>query len=369
MIQPIAQWLLAISVALPLLATAHESPEHCDSGISAARLRLAAAPPAAAVDSKAPASRSLPGPAMVAIPGGTFWMGANDPAMQDALPLHQVRVDPFLMDATEVTNAQFEAFVEATGYRTVAERKPRPEDYPGAPAELLVPGSVVFSAPSHPVSLRNELQWWQFVPGANWRHPEGPDSSIAERMDHPVVHVAWEDAVAYAHWAGKRLPTEAEWEFAARGGLDRKPYVWGDEFTPGGEARANTFQGEFPHRNSATDGYVATAPVGRFAANGYGLFDMAGNVWEWTADWYHPGYYRTLATQGIADNPTGPKQSFDPAEPGVPKRVQKGGSYLCTDQYCTRYMPGSRGRGAPDTGSSHVGFRLVSDVPSAASRP
>lgn len=335
------------------------APEHCDDGISKARLRLSSAPAAVL-----PASAKMNVSGMIRIAGGEFRMGSDDAMMKDAQPVHRVRVKPFLIDATEVTNAQFAEFVKATKYVTIAERKPRAEDYPGADPALLVPGSVVFTAPSHPVSLHDELQWWRFVPGADWRHPEGPDSSIGQRMNHPVVHVAWDDAVAYAQWAGKRLPTEAEWEFAARGGLDRKPYVWGDEFQPHGKIMANTFQGHFPDRNTAADGYRATAPVKSFAPNGYGLYDMAGNVWEWTADWYRADYYQQLASKrGVIDNPQGPTDSADPAEPGIAKRVQKGGSFLCTDQYCTRYMPGSRGRGAPDTGSNHVGFRLVSDLP------
>lgn len=301
---------------------------------------------------------------MRAIPGGVFWMGTDHEEMLDATPVHKVRVKPFLIDETEVTNAQFAVFVAATGYLTLAERKPRAEDYPGVPAAALVAGSVVFTAPSHPVSLHDELQWWQYLPGADWRHPEGPGSSIAARADHPVVHVAWEDANAYAQWVGKRLPTEAEWEFAARGGLDRKTYAWGDSFMPDGKIQANTFQGHFPDHNSGLDGYVATSPIKSFPANGYGLYDVAGNVWEWTSDWYRADYYRTLATGGeVADNPQGPNDSLDPSEPGVPKRVQKGGSFLCTDQFCTRYMPGARGRGAPDTGSNHVGFRLVRSAP------
>src|SRR5262249_38690421 len=202
--------------------------------------------------------------------------------------------------------------------------------------------------------------WWRYVPGASWRHPEGPASSLVGRGRHPVVHVAWEDAAAYARWASKRLPTEAEWEFAARGGLDRKRYVWGDELTPGGKWRANIGQGHFPDRNSAADGFRGTAPVASFPANGYGLYDMAGNVWEWTADWYRPDtYQRQAAAGGVTRNPQGPGDSLDPAEPGIPKRGQRGGSFLCSDQYCTRYLPGARGKGAVDTGTSHVGFRCV----------
>jgi formylglycine-generating enzyme len=294
------------------------------------------------------------------IPGGEFWMGTVDDNMPDARPWHRVYVDGFWMDATEVTNEQFDQFVKATGYVTVAERKPRPEDYPGAPPQNLVAGSVVFSPPDYAVALNNHFQWWSYVPGANWRHPEGPGSNIKNRMKHPVVHVAYEDAVAYCNWAGDRLPTEAQFEFASRGGLDRKRYIWGDDFRPGGKYMANTFQGHFPDTNTREDGYLTTAPVASFPANGYGLSDMAGNVWEWTSDWYRADYYQTLAASGgITVNPKGPADSFDPSEPGVPKRVQRGGSFLCTDQYCARYVAGGRGKGAPDTGTNHLGFRCV----------
>lgn len=320
----------------------------CGAGVAQARLR------------PSPKRESPAG--MVWIPGGTFWRGANDQSMVDALPQHEVRVDGFWMDVTEVTNAQFAAFVEASGYVTVAERPLDAQDYPGVPVENLVAGSVVFNAPSHPVSLHDHSQWWRFVPGASWRHPEGPDSHLQDRHDHPVVHVTFEDALAYANWAGKRLPTEAEWERAARGGLDRKRFVWGDEHMPGGQHQANTFQGKFPHDNSLADGYRATAPVTVFPANGYGLHGMAGNVWEWVSDWYRPDYYQTLtALDAPVENPLGPGDSFDPAEPYVPKRVQRGGSFLCTPEYCTRYMPGSRGRGEPGTSTNHTGFRLVKD--------
>jgi sulfatase modifying factor 1 len=297
---------------------------------------------------------------MVWIPGGEFWMGCEDPAMPDARPLHRVRVASFWMDKTEVTNAQFARFVHATGYVTVAERKPDPRDFPGAPLENLVPGSLVFTPPGGSVPLKSLYAWWRFVPGASWRHPEGPGSDLKGREKHPVVHVAWEDAVAYARWAGKRLPTEAEWEFAARGGLDRKRYCWGDTLKPGGKWQANIWEGHFPDRNTAEDGFRGTAPVASFPANGYGLYDMAGNVWEWCADWYRPdAYSRLLATNGVASNPQGPADSFDPAEPGIPKRVQRGGSFLCCDQYCSRYIAGARGKGAVDSGTSHVGFRCV----------
>lgn len=286
-------------------------------------------------------------------------MGSDDPRFPDSQPVHRVVVDGFWMDATEVTNEQFAAFVDETHYVTVAEETPRAEDFPGAPPENLVAGSVVFSPPAGRVPLDNHFQWWTYVKGANWRHPEGPDSDLKDREKHPVVHVAFRDAQAYAKWAGKRLPTEAEWEFAARGKLDQKPYVWGDEFKPDRKFMANSFQGHFPDKNTAEDGFVATSPVRSFPANGYGLYDVAGNVWEWTSDWYRPDYYQQLAQQGVAKNPQGPNNSFDPSEPGVAKRVHKGGSYLCTDQYCTRYMPGGRGKGEPDTGTNHLGFRCV----------
>jgi formylglycine-generating enzyme required for sulfatase activity len=314
-----------------------------------------------------------PGPApegMVWIPGGEFSMGAADPtdsrdhvgmqATTDSRPVHRVAVDGFWMDRTEVTNDQFAAFVKATGYVTVAERAPRPEDFPGAPPGVLVPGSAVFAAPDHPVPLDNELRWWTYARGADWRHPLGPASSIAGKGDHPVVHVAYEDAEAFASWAGKRLPTEAEWEFAARGGLTGKLYPWGDEFRPEGRWMANSHQGHFPDLDQGADGFTGVGPVGRFVANGYGLFDVAGNVWEWVGDWYRPDYYAALAATGtVARNPRGPESSFDPDEPGVQKRVHRGGSFLCTDQFCSRYMVGTRGKGEVSTGTNHLGFRCV----------
>jgi formylglycine-generating enzyme required for sulfatase activity len=347
----------------------------CDMGISAAKAARSTPPPATQpAAGNAPAIQPagivvgknvrLPGPApegMVWIPGGEFRMGADE--FPDAQPWHRVYVDGFWMDKTEVTNEQFAKFAKATGYVTVAERTPRAEDFPGAPPENLVAGSVVFSPPDHPVTLNNHFQWWFYVNGANWRHPEGPQSSIANRGQDPVVHIAYDDALAYAKWAGKRLPTEAEFEFAVRGGLDRKPYAWGDEFKPAGKFMANTFQGHFPDRNVAEDGYERAAPVASFPPNGYGLYDMAGNVWEWTSDWYRHDYYRTLVAQEtVARNPQGPADSIDPSEPGVKKKVHKGGSFLCTDQYCARYIVGGRGKGEPDTGTNHVGFRLVRTV-------
>jgi formylglycine-generating enzyme required for sulfatase activity len=292
---------------------------------------------------------------MVWVPGGWFWMGSTHEAFKDAIPVHLVYVDGFWMDRTEVTNAQFAKFVEETKYITVAERDPDPKDFPGVPKEKLVAGSIVFTPPPDAVDLNNHLAWWQYVKGASWQHPEGPGSSIKGRENHPVVHVCWEDAVAYAKWAGKRLPTEAEWEFAARGGLDRKPYVWGDELKPEGKWMANIWQGEFPSKNAQEDGFRGTAPVGSFPANGYGLHDLSGNVWEWCADWYRPDYYKHSPRR----NPQGPDDSFDPNEPGVAKRVQRGGSILCSDVYCIRYMNGGRGKGEVQSGSSHVGFRCI----------
>ncbi|MGH9870119.1 MAG: formylglycine-generating enzyme family protein [Candidatus Polarisedimenticolia bacterium] len=297
---------------------------------------------------------------MVWVPGGEFTMGSDDPTMQDGRPLVRVAVDGFWMDQTEVTNQEFERFTKATGYMTIAERTPTREEYPTAPPENLVAGSVVFTPPDHLVPLDTHFRWWGYIPGASWRHPEGPGTDLTGRGRHPVVHVAWDDAVAYAAWAGKRLPTEAEWEFAARGGLDRKRFAWGDEFLPAGHHQANTFQGAFPYRNTGDDGYVATSPVATFPANGFGLYDMAGNVWEWCSDWYRDDWFAQLAGAGMpALNPRGPADSRDPSEPGTPKRVMKGGSYLCNDQYCARYMPGGRGKGDPSTGTDHLGFRCV----------
>ena len=304
-----------------------------------------------------------PGPApdgMAWIPGGTFWMGCEGCGMPDALPAHLVSVDGFWMDRTAVTNADFERFVRATKYVTVAERDLDPANFPGVPRDKLVPGSAVFTPTVQAVALNNPLQWWRYVPGASWRHPSGPGTSVQDRADHPVVHIAFDDAVAYAEWAGKRLPTEAEFEFAARGGLDRNRYPWGNELTPDGKAVANTWQGHFPAKDHGEDGHHGTSPVKAFPPNGFGVYDVGGNVWQWCADWYRPDYYATLAAAGaITKNPRGPSDSFDPQEPGAAKRVVRGGSYLCTDQYCARYLVGSRGKSEVTSGTSNLGFRLV----------
>jgi formylglycine-generating enzyme len=307
-------------------------------------------------------------PGMVWVPGGEFSMGASDPrgmahggpdSMADARPIHRVYVDGFWMDETEVTNEQFARFAKATGYVTVAERKPRAEDFPGAPPENLVAGSVVFTPPAGEVPLDDHYRWWQYVRGANWRHPSGPAGALKGRERYPVVHVAYEDAVAFAAWAGKRLPTEAEWEFAARGGQSGKLYAWGDELKPEGRWVANTHQGRFPKQDLAEDGFGGIAPVAQFERNGYGLYDMSGNVWEWVSDWYRPDYYSQVAAAGVARNPRGPDVPFDPSEPSEKKRVHRGGSFLCTELYCTRYMIGTRGKGEVSTGSDHLGFRCV----------
>lgn len=329
-------------------------------------------------DSQATAANSADVPeGMIAIPGGEFTMGSDDAlARPREQPAHRVRVDAFYMDATPVTNAQFREFVEATGYVTIAEKPADLEEImaqlpPGTPEpdpEMLEPASIVFTPPPGPVPLDNHFRWWSYVKGADWRHPLGPDSSIEGKDDHPVVQVSWYDAQAYAEWAGKRLPTEAEWEFAARGGLDSQPYTWGDEHPDATDNHANIWQGNFPGENAKGDGFEGTSPVKTFPANGYGLYDMSGNVWEWTADNYRPDAYRLRAGQSLVENPTGPEKSLDPNEPYTPKRVQKGGSYLCHDSYCSGYRPSAREPGSPDTGTAHTGFRCVLDAPTRSTK-
>ena len=297
---------------------------------------------------------------MVWIAGGSFLMG-SDQAYPEESPTHRVTVDGFWIDKYTVTNEKFSKFVDATGYVTTAERVPNAEDYPGALPEMLVAASVVFLKPTQRVDLRNPYNWWTYVPGADWRHPDGPESSIKDRARHPVVHVSFEDAEAYAKWIGKDLPTEAEWEFAARGGVEGATYVWGEEMTPGGKHMANTWQGEFPWQNLREDGYEGVAPVGQFPPNGYGLYDMIGNVWEWTTDWYNANH---PAGKGCCSGsvPKGDREaSYDPRQPEIkiPRKVMKGGSYLCAPNYCRRYRPAARMAQPIDTSTCHLGIRLI----------
>lgn len=308
---------------------------------------------------------------MVWILAGEFAMGSIDPlARPDERPIRRIRVHGFWMDTTELTNAQYSAFTTATGYKTVAERpvdweelkKQVPAGTPKPDEQMLLPGSLVFTPPSRPIDLRGVEQWWTWTTGANWRHPEGPASSIEGRDTHPVVHVAYEDAAAYTKWAGKRLPTEAEWEFAARGGLDGKRNTWGDE--PVDAKRCNTWQGHFPDTNTAEDGFIRAAPVKSFPPNGYGLYDMAGNVWEWCSDLYRPDTYarQVLAVgKGVTIiNPTGPDKSYDPRNPQAEEvRIHRGGSFLCNDSYCASYRPSARMACPTDTAMQHLGFRCV----------
>jgi sulfatase modifying factor 1 len=322
---------------------------------------------------KKPAPSTAP-KGMVWIPGGEFSMGSNieDESLcsikgvtKDAAPIHRVYIDGYWMDETEVTNEQFAQFVKATGYVTVAEQKPTKEEFPTATEEDLITGSVVFTPTPTSVNLNNFLQWWAYVGGTDWKHPEGPESTIKGREKYPVVQIAYEDAVAYAKWAGKRLPTEAEWEFAARGGKTGELYAWGNTLKPKGKFQANIYQGHFPIEDGDTgeDGFKGIAPTAQFTPNAYGLYDMAGNVWEWVNDWYSTDYYKSLTESGkVAKNPQGPNESNDPSEPGQLKKVHRGGSFLCTDQYCTRYMVGTRGKGEVRSAANHLGFRCVKSM-------
>jgi sulfatase modifying factor 1 len=313
---------------------------------------------------------------MVWIPAGEFSMGAvvtghgrgEIPiAANDSQPIHRVRLHGFWMDRTAVTNEQFAKFVAATGYLTMAERVPTKEEFPDASPENLVAGSVVFTPPDHKVTLTQPYRWWSYVKGANWQHPGGPQTNIRGKQNYPVVQVAYADAEAYAKWAGKRLPTEAEFEFAGRGGLEGKTYAWGDDFRPDGKWMANTWQGDFPLADTGEDGFAGLAPVAQYPANGYGLYDMAGNVWQWCSDWYRPDYYAELARSArITQDPRGPESSFDPTAPNEKKRVQRGGSFLCSSQYCSRYIVGTRGKGEIATATNHLGFRCVKDAAAPA---
>ncbi|MBK0382532.1 formylglycine-generating enzyme family protein [Pedobacter sp. SD-b] len=305
---------------------------------------------------------------MVKIPGGTFMMGGdNNQADKDEYPKHKVMVDGFYMDSHEVTNAQFKAFVDATGYITTAEKKPDWEELkkqlpPGTAKpddSQLVAASLVFTPPNHPVDLNDYSQWWSWVPGANWKHPDGPNSDIKGKDNYPVTQVSWDDATAYCKWAGKRLPTEAEWEYAARGGKVDKIYPWGDEGISVGKPKANSWDGAFPNANSGRDGFKGLAPVKSFAPNGYGLYDMAGNVWEWCNDWYRNDYYQTVNKPEGVKNPQGPADSYDPDEPYTPKKVARGGSYMCNDSYCSGYRVARRMKSSYDSGLSNLGFRCV----------
>lgn len=308
---------------------------------------------------------------MVLLPAGEFKMGGvGEYARPDETPPHRVQLDAFWISRTPITNDEFTRFIEASGYVTTAEIPPKLEDVmaqlpPGSsppPADVLVAASLVFKPTDHPVSMRNPYLWWEWKTGANWRHPKGPESSIDGLGDHPVVHVSWDDAQAYCQWAGGRLPTEAEWEYAARGGLEEKPYVWGDEPVDEGSQKLNIWQGTFPLANTQADGFYYTSPVRQFEPNGYGLYDMAGNVWEWVGDFYRPDTYRKDAGNDVTVNPQGPTRSYDPREPTVPKRVTRGGSFLCNDSYCSGYRPSARMKTSADTGLIHTGFRLVKPV-------
>lgn len=352
----IAAWLVAQSMAQVFAA---------DPTADLAREEFLFAP---TIPNKTPPPGPAPGGA-VWVPGGEFSMGSKDvggPACEgmrdflDSRPIHRVYVDGFWMDETDVTNEQFEKFVKASGYITIAERAPTKEELPMVPQESLIAGSLVFTPTTKPVPLTDHYQWWSYVPGANWRHPEGPNSDLKGKEKYPVVQIAYDDAVAYAKWTGKRLPTEAEWEFAARGGLSGKFYTWGDEFKPGGKFMANTWQGTFPVKDTGEDGFAGIAPVKSFPANGYGLYDMAGNVWQWVSDWYRADYFQQLADAGgVAQNPQGARTPLGRAEK---ERVHKGGSFLCTDQYCSAYLVGRRGKGDVSTGTNHLGFRCVREA-------
>ncbi len=308
---------------------------------------------------------------MVYIPGGKFKMGGkSEQAAADEYPRVEVSVSPFLMDEHEVTNRQFKAFVDATGYITVAERpidwevlkQQLPPDTPKPDSTLLQPGSLVFQFTKSQVNLQDYAQWWNWTPYANWKQPNGIGSGIEDKMEHPVVHIAWEDANAYAQWAGKRLPTEAEWEWAAMGGKNDPNYPWGNQSTSEAHTLANFWQGAFPHLNTKEDGYETTAPVKSFPPNGYGLYDMAGNVWEWCSDKYHYETYRILNAQKTIRNPRGLDTSFDPMEPTIPKRTIRGGSFLCHDSYCSGYRVSRRMKSSEDSSFNHTGFRCVKNI-------
>lgn len=354
--------IVALSTVLPEGAAA-EKPDEVEKGRSSSSAN-------STNESRQPAK------GMVWIPPGEFTMGCDAKyAHPNESPTHRVRLDGFWMDEHAVTNAEFQKFVSATGYKTIAERpvdweeikKQSPPGTPRPPDEMLKPGSLVFTPPGHRVDTRDLANWWSWTTGANWQHPQGSVSNIDGLDDVPVVHVAWDDAVAYCRWAGKTLPTEAQWEYAARGGLDGKRFPWGDEFRPGGKFMANTYTGEFPIKDTSEDGYSRPAPVRSFPPNGYGLYDMGGNVWNWTADLYRADAHEVAADElkrtgaSCCTNPRGPSEAFNPTRPviDVPERVIKGGSFLCNVSYCESYRPSARRGTPPDTGSEHVGFRCA----------
>jgi sulfatase modifying factor 1 len=354
---------VTVTQVLPQKNIVNKRPVCCESNIPKRFAVLASNPEVNTLD-----ERSHKG--MVFIKTGTFMMGGdNAQAAADEYPKHKVSVMGFWIDVTEVTNAQFAAFVKATGYVTTAERKPDWEELkkqvpPGTPKpdeSLLQPASLIFKQPGKPVALNDYSQWWEWQKGADWKHPHGPGSNIKGKENYPVVHVSWFDAVAYCKWARKRLPTEAEWEWAARGGLNNNIYPWGNEPVDAGQPKANTWQGDFPNKNTLKDKFFYAAPVASFKANGYGLYDMAGNVWEWCADYYNNKYYATINKPEGVSNPKGPANSFDPDEPYAKKRVIRGGSFLCNDTYCSGYRVARRMKSTEDSGMEHLGFRCVSN--------
>jgi sulfatase modifying factor 1 len=356
--QGVGQRKASVKVTTPLDTSCHSNMPVRFANTSATKVTPG-------TSAKQPSALATKG--MVLLKGGTFLMGAADKqGRPDEYPQHSVTVPAFWMDATEVTNAQFAEFVKATGYVTTAEKAPDWEALklqlpPGTakPADsLLVAASLVFVPTKRAVPLDNMGQWWHWQKSANWRHPHGPSSTLQGRENYPVVHVSWDDAMAYAKWAGKRLPTEAEWEFAARGGLTGQPFTWGSEAIDHGQPKANTWQGEFPVHDTGWDHFAGLAPVKSFAANGYGLYDLAGNVWEWCADWYRPDYYQQQINSS-AQAPAGPSASYDPDEPTTAKRVVRGGSFLCNASYCASYRVSARMKSSPDTGLENTGFRCV----------
>ena len=361
--------LLALSFGIGLLSCQSNSTETASATADTPSATEQSTPETSVLTSTKPSGEAPDG--MVWVPGGQFMMGSNDQTANEIEgPAHTVELSGFWMDAHEVTNAEFKRFVDETGYVTVAERpinweemkKQLPPGTPKPPEEVLQPGSLVFDPPAHEVPLYDYSMWWSWKVGANWRQPEGPGSSIKGKDDFPAVHIAYEDAKAYAEWAGKRLPTEAEYEFAAQGGNEGHPFAWGDELTPSGKYLANFFQGNFPYNNVSTDGFAGASPVESFPPNAYGLYDIIGNVWEWSSDWYRPDTHAQMSKITVCRNPTGPEQSYDPQEPLTPKRVIKGGSYLCSKEYCSNYRPSARMATAVDSGQEHLGFRCVKDA-------